>query len=146
MKSVILFLIVSAASVAQAIEAGAGCTNGTQESIDVCEGLNRIRSENRAAPVHSDRHLTQVAMAYAKEMYANHNLSHGNFTDRMNHAGVPNPRGENIAHGQRKPEEVLRTWKNSPGHFANMINPNYKTVGIGYYQGYWVQIFSGGQP
>lgn len=57
--------------------------------------------------------------------------------------------GENIAAGQRTPEEVVNGWMNSPGHRANILNPSYKKIGIGYmrtnsdYRYYWVQMFIG---
>ncbi|WP_413773861.1 CAP domain-containing protein [Paenibacillus macerans] len=51
--------------------------------------------------------------------------------------------GENIAKGQRSAKEAVRDWMNSPGHKANILNPNYKLIGVGYYNGYWVQEFIG---
>jgi uncharacterized protein YkwD len=49
--------------------------------------------------------------------------------------------GENIANGYSSPAAVMTGWKNSPGHNANMLNSSFTRVGIGYYQGYWGQIF-----
>ena len=39
--------------------------------------------------------------------------------------------GENIAAGQRSAVEVNEDWTNSPGHYANMINPAYTKLGVG---------------
>lgn len=54
--------------------------------------------------------------------------------------------GENIAWGQRSPEEVMDAWMNSPGHRANILNANFTRIGVGYYQNgttnYWVQLFA----
>ena len=57
--------------------------------------------------------------------------------------------GENIAAGQRTPEEVMNSWMNSSGHRANILNKNFDTIGIGFYEGgsygtYWTQLFTGG--
>ncbi len=54
--------------------------------------------------------------------------------------------GENIAWGQRSPKEVMNAWMNSEGHRANIMNPNYTSIGVGYYQNangtnYWCQLF-----
>lgn len=58
---------------------------------------------------------------------------------------------ENIAIGQRTPEEVVTGWMNSPGHRANILNGNLHKIGIGvahatqspYSSGYaWVQLFT----
>ncbi len=48
--------------------------------------------------------------------------------------------GENIAWNQRSPDQVMNTWKNSPGHNSNMLG-SYGRVGIGEFQWYWGQIF-----
>ncbi|MCD8038165.1 MAG: CAP domain-containing protein [Lachnospiraceae bacterium] len=55
--------------------------------------------------------------------------------------------GENIAWGQKSPEEVMNAWMNSDGHRANILNVNFKNIGIGHYQdtngiNYWVQLFT----
>ena len=58
--------------------------------------------------------------------------------------------GENIAAGQTSPEDVMDSWMNSEGHRANILNPNFKYLGVGYaydenstYKNYWVQLFLG---
>lgn len=56
--------------------------------------------------------------------------------------------GENIAAGQKTPEDVVNGWMNSPGHRANILNPNFTTIGVGYVSGgsygsYWTQEFIG---
>lgn len=44
------------------------------------------------------------------------------------------------------PESAFDAWKNSPGHFQNMINSEFSYVSIGYYSDstgqYWVQLFT----
>ena len=39
--------------------------------------------------------------------------------------------GENIAQGQRTPEEVVRAWMNSPGHRANILKREFGRLGVG---------------
>ncbi|WP_370866554.1 CAP domain-containing protein [Saccharibacillus sp. JS10] len=51
--------------------------------------------------------------------------------------------GENIAQGQRSPEKVMQDWMNSEGHRKNILNPNFTSIGVAYYNGYWVQLFIG---
>jgi uncharacterized protein YkwD len=54
--------------------------------------------------------------------------------------------GENIAYGQRTPQEVVNGWMNSPGHRANILNAGFNKIGIGVYQKngviYWSQLFT----
>lgn len=69
---------------------------------------------------------------------------YGNFANISREVfGVP-PRAmaENLAHSQRTPEAAISAWMNSPGHRANMLNPNYSRIGTGFYNGRWVQKFS----
>ena len=57
--------------------------------------------------------------------------------------------GENIAAGNATADKtVLEQWRNSKGHYENMIRPQYTRIGIGLvhipgseYGYYWVQIF-----
>lgn len=57
--------------------------------------------------------------------------------------------GENIAAGQATPKEVVASWMSSPGHRANIMDPGFKKLGIGYthnsktmYRHYWSQLFT----
>lgn len=55
--------------------------------------------------------------------------------------------GENIAWGQKSPQDVMNAWMNSDGHRANILNAKYTKIGVGYYQNasgrnYWTQIFT----
>jgi len=56
--------------------------------------------------------------------------------------------GENIAAGYGTLASVMTGWLNSPGHCANIMNPNFKEVGMAlvtkdgsYYYDYWTQDF-----
>jgi len=54
--------------------------------------------------------------------------------------------GENIAYGQKTPQEVVNGWMNSPGHRANILKSSFGKVGIGVYESggvyYWTQLFT----
>lgn len=63
----------------------------------------------------------------------------------MKHSQITNG-GENIAMGQRSSGEVMQGWMGSRGHRANILNPQYKYIGVGVYRGkngrpYWCQQF-----
>lgn len=58
--------------------------------------------------------------------------------------------GENIAAGNSSASATVKQWMNSDGHRKNILNPNFRELGIGYayekrstYQYYWVQLFRG---
>lgn len=54
--------------------------------------------------------------------------------------------GENIVAWQNSADAACKTWKNSPGHYSNMISPSYGKIGIGVYKAgggyFWAQIFT----
>lgn len=55
--------------------------------------------------------------------------------------------GENLAWGQRSPEEVVAAWMNSPSHRANILNSGFNKIGVGIYVNsngtmYWSQLFT----
>lgn len=50
--------------------------------------------------------------------------------------------GENIALGQKSPEQVMNDWMNSEGHRANIMNPNFKYIGVGVDGNAWTQLFT----
>lgn len=53
---------------------------------------------------------------------------------RMRDAGYDyNRAGENIAAGYSSPASVMSGWMNSSGHRANILNPNFREMGVGYY-------------
>ena len=54
--------------------------------------------------------------------------------------------GENIAYGQKTPEEVVNAWMNSSGHRANILNSKFNKLGVGVHREngtiYWTQLFT----
>ena len=60
------------------------------------------------------------------------------------------PQGENIAAGNATAAATMEQWMNSPGHCQNIMNPQYRSIGVGYanvrgsrYTHYWTQTFGG---
>ncbi|MBI4817862.1 MAG: hypothetical protein HY791_16500, partial [Deltaproteobacteria bacterium] len=107
-----------------------------------------------AAPVTYEPHLQASARAHSADMaargYYSHNSPEGSTpSDRTLHAGYSGPVvGENIAAGQVSPEDVVHAWLLSPGHCANMLDPHYSDLGVGFTfdptserHTYWVQNF-----
>jgi uncharacterized protein YkwD len=99
--------------------------------------------------------LTKAARLHSKDMYENQYFSHygqdGTIArDRMRAAGWSGSGswGENIAQGQRTPDEVVDAWMSSVGHCALILSPNFRFTGIGYATGktgfrdVWTQVFS----
>ncbi|MOA17824.1 Cysteine-rich secretory protein family protein [compost metagenome] len=123
--------------------------NKSDFAEQVVDLVNQERSKAGLNPLKSDAALTNVAMIKAKDMYNNNYFDHNSPTlgspfDLMKSEGVQyRTAGENIAKGQRTPEEVMNAWMNSEGHRQNILNPNFTSIGVAYYNGEWVQEFTG---
>lgn len=128
-------------------------TTGTLSAFEqqVVNLTNQERAKYGLAALKVDPTLSKMAHEKARDMSANNYFSHtsptyGSPFDMMKKFGITyNCAGENIAMGQQTPQEVVNAWMNSAGHRANILNPNYNYIGVGYVaQGnYWVQDFIG---
>lgn len=111
--------------------------------------VNKERAAAGLKPVSGLDSLHKVAATKATDMRTNNYFSHtsptyGSPFDMMKSFGITyNAAGENIAMGQKTPEEVMKAWMNSPGHKANILNANFNYIGVGYDNNYWVQEFIG---
>jgi uncharacterized YkwD family protein len=109
--------------------------------------VNQERAKAGLMPLTNDTKLTVMALDKAKDMYNKHYFDHtsptfGSPFDMMNSYGIHYTyAGENIAMGQKTPQEVMTSWMNSAGHRQNILNPNFTKIGVSYYNGEWVQEF-----
>lgn len=122
---------------------------------EVLRLVNEIRAEVGAAPLTLDTTLCKAATMRAVEMNYSHTFSHMRPDGRscfsvLGVYGISyGAAGENIAAGYQTPQKVVEGWKNSEGHYKNMINSSYKKLGVGLskeetgeYKNYWVQLFT----
>ncbi|HEY6273440.1 MAG TPA: CAP domain-containing protein [Terriglobales bacterium] len=83
-----------------------------------------------------DSHLADAAQTHAEKMARAGDISHrfageSNLTERASDAGALfKSVAENVALANN-PEEIHLALMNSPGHRANILNPQYNAVGIG---------------
>jgi uncharacterized protein YkwD len=105
----------------------------------VLELTNAQRLQAGLQPLTLNSKLNNSAQAHSEDMalhdFFDHKGSNGSsMGDRAKASGYNFSRlGENIAAGYATPEDVVQGWLNSPGHRANIFNPSYREVGIGYY-------------
>ncbi|SFA96667.1 uncharacterized protein, YkwD family [Cohnella sp. OV330] len=147
--------VTPAPTTSPSVPAGSG-SSGSGTSVQksgfaaqVVDLVNQERAKAGLSALKSDAKLTTVADAKAKDMYNNNYFDHtsptyGSPFDMMKQFGVTySYAGENIAMGQQSPTEVMTAWMNSAGHKANILNANFKSIGVAYYNGEWVQEFTG---
>ena len=121
----------------------------------VIELTNLERVKAGVAPLKREENLTKSARWLAEDMVANNYFAHKDRQGRSIEPRLPDfgytgysMIGENIAGGQQTPEQVVAEWMHSPGHRANLLNPDFRELGVAYVhapnselQDYWVQDF-----
>lgn len=110
-----------------------------------------------AAPLTWNDMLASAAGEHAVDMYKNKYFDHTSINgqtlrDRLFAAGYSYKGyqsytiGENIAAGQQTIDDVIAGWFKSVGHCKNLMNPDFKEIGVSEYRHYWVQDFGGRVP
>lgn len=116
---------------------------------EVIRLVNEIRAENGLSPLACHWELSRVARYKSQDMKDNRYFSHtspvyGSPSKMIKDFGISyRAAGENIAYGYATPQKVVDAWMNSSGHRANILNPNYTHIGVGYVASgnYWTQMF-----
>ncbi|MFF1562328.1 CAP domain-containing protein [Streptomyces sp. NPDC058293] len=112
--------------------------------------VNTERAKVGCSPVTADSGLASLAGNFSEDMAARGFFDHTDPDgatpwDRAKKAGITDLGGENIARGQANAQSVMDSWMNSPGHRANILNCDYKTLGVGVHFGsggpWWTQDF-----
>ncbi len=131
----------------------------------ILAGVNAARASARscgeqrfgpAPPVRWNPALGEAALAHSRDMAAKRYFKHkagdgSQVAQRATRAGYQWSRvGENIAFGQGSPAEAVAGWLDSPGHCANIMNPDFTEMGAAYGIAaerrsglvYWTQVFA----
>lgn len=121
---------------------------------DVLALTNNHRRAAGCAPLRWNDKLGVSSRKHSADMAARDYFDHTSLDgrspfDRMKAEGYARAGGENIAAGQATAEAVMKSWMNSPGHKANILNCEFKDLGVGMAKGgsyriYWTQNFGYG--
>lgn len=106
----------------------------------VLDLTNAARREHGLPPFQSDACAGAVAREWSTHMLATDNYVHRSDWQPLwacrNASGGTAGLAENIFRGSAQwnltPEKAVEGWMNSPGHRANILNPNYTHIGIGF--------------
>ena len=116
------------------------------EAFKVLTIVNQAREKAGASKLEMDTKLLEEAMLRAEEtaIYFSHTRPNGTRWDTVlseSHTAW----GENIAAGSPNADGTMKQWMNSPRHKDNILDSNFKSIGIGcaVVDGttYWVQLF-----
>lgn len=111
--------------------------------------VNEHRRSNGLSELSYDWELSRVARIKSQDMkdsgyFAHNSPTYGSPFSMMKNFGIKyRSAAENIARGYATPKAVVDGWMNSSGHRANILNPSFTHIGVGYvYAGnYWTQMF-----
>jgi uncharacterized protein YkwD len=131
-----LLLLLAAAP--QPVTGQASLLSGEEQAV--LDYVNGYRAQNGLNPLAVSFSLTESARWMSQDMgegdYFSHTDSLGRSPfDRMAASGYDCVAyntwcGENLAAGISTGSETFELWRNSPGHNANMLNPNYVVAGV----------------
>jgi uncharacterized protein YkwD len=126
-------------------------SDGGGPEAQVLALVNKERATAGCSPVTANARLTRAADDYSDVMASSGVMSHtgpdgSTMTTRVEAAGYKwSTLGENIAQGQADAASVMKSWMNSPGHRANILNCSFKELGVGVHFGdggpWWTQNF-----
>ncbi|WP_240137029.1 CAP domain-containing protein [Streptomyces sp. MUM 178J] len=131
-------------------------TSGGDASLarQVADLANQERAKAGCAPLRVDSRLQAAAQAHADDMaarnYYEHTSPEGKSAgDRMEAAGYDwRTWGENIHKSPKDAQTAMRDWMDSPGHRENILNCEFKDLGVGVNLSsngpWWVQNFGAG--
>lgn len=119
---------------------------------EVVRLVNAERAKRGLSALKENWELSRIARYKSADMANKNYFSHtsptyGSPFRMMESFGIRySSAGENIAMGQRTPQEVMNAWMNSPGHRANILSPSYTQIGVGLAKNksgraYWTQMF-----
>ncbi|MCM1357996.1 MAG: CAP domain-containing protein [Prevotella sp.] len=114
--------------------------------------VNEARAEAGLEPIYAVPYLSELADVRAEECVETfgHTRTNGDaFYEIIDYEEAPwMSAAENIASGMSTPEATFEQWRNSPSHWAAIMNPNYTHMGVGVtyepgskYGWYWTQLF-----
>jgi uncharacterized protein YkwD len=135
--------------------AGLVITATLAQAEDMAAMVSQYRREHGLSAVKTDPQLTEIAERQAKAMAAagimDHNVA-GSFGSRIAPAHTGRA-AENIAAGTKTWAETLRAWQTSPGHNANLLQPQADSIGIAVarndrtqYKTFWALVIADKSP
>ncbi len=120
-----------------------------EEVIDL---VNEEREKEGLDPLKTTDKLSESAQIRAEELKEKYSHDRPDGTECftvLDDVGIGRyyAAGENIALGQKTPEQVVNAWMNSEGHRKNIMNRQFEEIGVGYEynNGWscWAQMFIG---
>ena len=146
--SLISFFLVNLSSVkAATFTVPVSGTQNYDYALEVLKIVNEERTSRGLQALTFDKDLTKYAMERAVEQVVLYSHTRPNGQSCFTILPSINGKvGENIAANYKSPKDVMVGWMNSEGHRENILDTQFKSIGIGVMQAngiwHWVQMFS----
>ncbi len=127
--------------------AGSGIANAQKTptapytAAAIIEQTNDVREKIDVEPLHTNTQLMRAAQKKANDMVARGYFSHTGPKNEQFWKFITNEgyaytyAGENLAVHYMTTETLIQAWVASPGHYGNMVNPDFTDIGIGIARG-----------
>ena len=113
--------------------------------------VNEERAKVGCSPVAADSALAELAETFSEDMAARGFFDHTDpdgddpLGPRGRRPASPASAARTSPAARPTPAAVMEAWMNSPGHKANILNCDFKTLGVGVHLGdggpWWTQDF-----
>lgn len=127
------------------------CGPFNEFECDIYKLTNQERIKNGLQALEICSACFQMAKEHSMDMSERGYFSHDrpefpdrpaeSFSQRAGRFGLSWGAGENIAMGYPSAESTFNAWMNSSGHRANILRSEYRSIGVGYHNGYATQVF-----
>lgn len=105
--------------------------------------LNKQRRAHGLKKLHENARLDLASVRHAQDMARNNYFEHGNYVGRIRSTSYLSGArswtvGENIAWGSAElatPASIVVAWMHSPGHRRNILDRQFREIGIGVARG-----------
>ena len=134
-------VLAAAAITSGALLGAASPADAASSTVELRNAVVKLTNSARATkgckPLKQNSRLTNAAQGHANDMAAKNYFSHTSangrsWDQRIKKAGWKKPGGENIAYGFDAAGAVVNAWLNSPGHKRNIMDCQFKYIGIGF--------------
>lgn len=162
-----LFAVLLAACLAGCSTGGGGemftsaiaAREGTVDAGEAAVLISGYRRGHGLSAVSVDPTLMRIAAVHSRRMAEANRMAHvlpgeGSFQQRLRSAGYDGgTAAENVAAGQDSLNEVLDSWRRSPGHNRNLLYPGMTRIGIALaiapgtrYEKFWTLVLGAPRP
>ena len=139
-----------------ALESSGGSdVSASDRASEVLSQINTARRKEGLSSLTLSEKLCEAALDRASEQAQMGKISHQRpdgtewYTILVEYGLPATGCGENLAVNYTSASAVVKAWLESPAHKANIVNTQYRFMGVGYYEKngnvYWVQLFSTAQ-